>query len=59
MKIMTRVFGITGTNGKTTTACMLKEILEKVEYAKLRAGDRSGKGKDDFELILYPKLPKS
>lgn len=38
---------------------MLKEILEKVEYTKLRAGDRSGKGKDDFELILYPKLPKS
>lgn len=29
MKIMTRVFGITGTNGKTTTACMLKEILEQ------------------------------
>ncbi|MFR7985115.1 MAG: UDP-N-acetylmuramoyl-L-alanyl-D-glutamate--2,6-diaminopimelate ligase [Clostridia bacterium] len=26
---MTRVFGITGTNGKTTTACMLKEILEQ------------------------------
>ncbi len=38
---------------------MLKEILERVEYTKLRAGDRSGKGKDDFELILYPKLPKS
>lgn len=29
MKTMTRVFGITGTNGKTTTACMLKEILEQ------------------------------
>lgn len=29
MKIMIRVFGITGTNGKTTTACMLKEILEQ------------------------------
>ena len=37
----------------------INEILEKVEYTKLRAGDRSGKGKDDFELILYPKLPKS
>lgn len=38
---------------------MLKEILEKVEYTKYRASDRSGKGMDDFELILYPKLPKS
>ena len=38
---------------------MLKEVLERVEYTKLQAGNRSGKGKDDFELILYPKLPKS
>lgn len=38
---------------------MLKEVLERVEYTKFQAGNRSGKGKDDFELILYPKLPKS
>ena len=29
MKTMIRVFGITGTNGKTTAACMLKEILQE------------------------------
>lgn len=29
MEFMTRVFGITGTNGKTTAACMLKEILRQ------------------------------
>lgn len=30
---MIRVFGITGTNGKTTAACMLRSILEAEGYA--------------------------
>lgn len=39
---------------------MLKEILEKVVYKKTEAVGRSKeKSLDDFELILYPKLPKS
>lgn len=35
---------------------MLKEVLEKVEYTKLRRSGRNGPF-DNFELVLYPKLP--
>jgi len=34
---------------------LLRDILERVEYTRL---SRRG-GKDKFELVLYPKLPKS
>lgn len=37
---------------------MLKEVLEKVEYTKLKRSGRNGPF-DNFELVLYPKLPPS
>lgn len=36
----------------------LKEVLEKVEYRKTVRGNNTGKGKDLFELKIYPKVPK-
>ena len=39
---------------------MLKEVLEKVEYTKLHTVGRSKTKKlDDFDLVLYPKLPRT
>lgn len=35
---------------------MLKEVLEKVEYTKLKRSGRCGPF-DNFELIIFPKLP--
>ena len=37
---------------------MLKEVLEKVVYLKTKKG-RWNNAADDFELTLYPKMPKS
>ena len=37
---------------------MLKGALEKVEYTKLHRSGRNGPF-DNFELLLYPKLPPS
>lgn len=36
---------------------LLKEVLEKVEYTKLERSGRNGPF-DNFELVLYPKLPE-
>ena len=38
---------------------LLKEVVEKVVYTKLKKGTKYTKRTDDFELVLYPKLPKS
>ena len=37
---------------------MLKNVLEKVIYTKLKGG-RWHSDPEDFEIILYPKLPDS
>lgn len=37
---------------------MLKEVLEKVEYTKLQRSGKNGPF-DNFDLLLYPKLPSS
>ena len=37
---------------------MLKEVLEKVVYLKTKNG-RWNNAPDDFEITLYPKIPKS
>lgn len=37
---------------------MLKDVLEKVEYTKLQRSGKYGPF-DNFELVLYPKLPPS
>ena len=37
---------------------LLKEILEKAVYNKDVCGSYRGVSADDFELLLYPKLPK-
>lgn len=37
---------------------MLKEVLEKVVYLKTKNG-RWNNSPDDFEITLYPKIPKS
>ncbi len=37
---------------------LLKEVLEKAVYTKKRGG-RWHNSPDDFELVLYPKLPRS
>lgn len=36
---------------------LLKEIIEKIEYKKEKAATHNSGAPDDFELILYPKLP--
>lgn len=36
---------------------ILKEVLEKVIYTKEKSARYKGVAPDDFELILYPKLP--
>lgn len=36
---------------------VLKEVLEKVIYTKTINGSRRGAAPDDFEIVLYPKLP--
>lgn len=38
---------------------LLKEVLEKAVYTKTVNGNFRGASADDFELVLYPKLPKS
>ncbi len=38
---------------------LLKEVLEKVVYTKTVNGSFRGVSADDFELILYPRLPNS
>lgn len=38
---------------------LLKEVLEKVVYTKTVNGSFRGVSADDFEIVLYPKLPKS
>lgn len=37
---------------------MLKEIIDKGIYTKEQSGARRGVSADDFELTLFPKLPK-
>lgn len=37
---------------------MLKEVLEKAEYTKLQRSGKNGPF-DNFDLLLYPKLPPS
>lgn len=37
---------------------LLREILEKVTYYKARSGSFRGVSADDFEIELFPKLPK-
>ena len=37
---------------------MLKDVLEKAEYTKLQRSGRNGPF-DNFDLLLYPKLPPS
>jgi DNA invertase Pin-like site-specific DNA recombinase len=36
---------------------LLKEIVEKIEYKKNKAATHRTGSPDDFELVLYPKLP--
>ena len=36
---------------------LLKEIIEKIEYSKDKAATHRTGSPDDFQLILYPKLP--
>ena len=36
---------------------LLKEVLEKVVYTKKTNGSFRGASADDFEIILYPRLP--
>lgn len=36
---------------------LLKEIIEKIEYKKDKAATHCDRSPDDFELVLYPKLP--
>lgn len=36
---------------------LLKEIIEKIEYKKDKAATHHDGSPDDFELVLYPKLP--
>ena len=37
---------------------LLKGVLEKVVYTKTANGSFRGVSADDFEIVLYPKLPK-
>lgn len=37
---------------------LMKEVLEKVVYTKTVHGAFRGYSADDFELVLYPKIPK-
>lgn len=37
---------------------LLKEILDKVVYTKTVSGMYRGHSADEFDLVLYPKLPK-
>jgi site-specific DNA recombinase len=36
---------------------LLKEIVEKIEYRKDKAASHNTGSPDDFQLVLYPKLP--
>ena len=36
----------------------LKEVLEKAAYIKTKNGHKKGNEPDDFELTIYPLLPK-
>ncbi len=44
--------GVTGTNGKTTTVTMIKEILEKAEKKVLVGGNAGGGFEGYYDLIL-------
>lgn len=37
---------------------MLKEVLEKVVYLKTKSARYKGNSPDDFEISLYPRIPK-
>ena len=37
---------------------MLKEVIERVEYTREKGG-RWVENKDNFDLKIFPKLPKS
>lgn len=37
---------------------LLKEVLEKAAYIKTKNGHKKGNEPDDFELTIYPLLPK-
>ena len=36
---------------------LLKEVIDHAEYHKAKSGAYKGVSVDDFELILYPKMP--
>jgi hypothetical protein len=37
---------------------MLKQVLEKIIYLKTTNGFFSGASADNFELTIFPKIPK-
>jgi UDP-N-acetylmuramoylalanine--D-glutamate ligase len=47
-----KTIGVTGTNGKTTTCLMIKEILQKAGYKVLIGGNAGGGFEGYTELIL-------
>ena len=38
---------------------LLKEVLEKVVYVKEKSARWKGVAPDDFEITIFPKIPKS
>lgn len=38
---------------------LLKEVLEKAVYTKNVSGNVSGVSADDFEIVLFPRIPDS